>query len=65
MNGLLLPIVKPVTSWEIGVVLVEQAVVLFPGKLSAFVDVDPVDEVVLWELGLLAPVVDEVLHTGS
>ena len=40
--------------------LVELAVAPLPGKEAASVDVDPADEVVLWELGLLAPVVDEI-----
>ena len=40
--------------------LVEQAVASLPVTEAAPVDVDPADEVGLWELGLLAPVVDEV-----
>ena len=47
-------------SGDLGVVLVEFAVAPLPGKEAASVDVDPADEVVLWELGLLAPVVDEI-----
>ena len=39
---------------------VDLAVALLPGKESAPVDADPSDEVCLWELGLLAPIVDEV-----
>jgi len=59
-DGILLPILEPVIAGDLPVVLVGLAVPFLPIVELADADLEPADEVVRPDLGLLRPEIDEV-----